>query len=145
MGYRELCFLMLKPHKSKQRANNQFLHIISESQLEKEASWWFWLYHRTLGASWKEKNRVIEERGGRKRDGGTEGATKKEGKSWEATCQKGGPPMIVAALPPLSSLYPSSLPPVSPAPRSPSAASACEPPRGRRSHSGSPHSSSPSR
>lgn len=35
----------------------------------------------------EEKNRGIEERGERERCGGTEGEMKKEGKSWEATCQ----------------------------------------------------------
>lgn len=50
-----------------------------------------WCCTIELCMSWhmgrKEKNRGIDERGERERCRGTEGEIKKEGKSWEATCQ----------------------------------------------------------
>lgn len=130
-------------------ASPQNIQCYTKASRQSQTDSWFFVvpmnslcFGKTGG---EEKNRGIEEREGRERREGTEGEMKKEGKSWEATCQKGGPPMIVAALPPLSSPSPSSLPPVSPAPRSPSAACVCVPPQGRRSRSGSPRSSSPIR
>lgn len=129
-------------------ASPQNIQCHTKASRQSQTDSWFFVvpmnslcFGRTGG---EEKNRGIEERGEREtwRDRGRD----EEGrKKLGSHLSERGAPMIVAALPPLSSPSPSSLPPVSPAPRSPSAACVCVPPQGRRSRSGSPRSSSPIR
>lgn len=95
------------------------------------------------------KNRGIEEKGGRERETWRargrveEGRTKLGSRLACIVAGAGlGPRSASSPFPPPSFLP--SLPPVSPAPRSPSAACACEPRQGHRSRSGPPRSSSPS-